>query len=62
MLVPMADLEEHALRRDRGFLVRLVLTLGAGLVFGLFIFAGLTGEGTVGCAARTIGGEAAQAE
>ena len=47
----MADLEEHAFRRDRRFIVRLVTTLLLALVAGLFLFAQLTSERTAGCAA-----------
>lgn len=53
----MAELEDHAIRRDRGFLVRLVLGLCAALVFGLFVFDWLTGDGVMSWAARTISPE-----
>lgn len=49
----VASLEDHAIRRDRKFLVRLVLSLGAGLVFGLFVFNHLTSNSVVSCAARS---------
>jgi hypothetical protein len=56
----MADLEERALRRDKGFVVRLVLGLIAGTVFGLFVYGQLTGERFAGCAgAAAVGDEAA---
>jgi hypothetical protein len=51
----VASLEEHAIRRDRKFLVRLVLALGAGLVFGLFLFNHLTSNSVVSCAAQSFG-------
>ncbi len=47
----MADLEEHALKRDKRFVVRLVLGLGVALLAGLFIAARLTSDNTAGCAA-----------
>jgi hypothetical protein len=47
----MADLEEHAFKRDRRFVVRLLLTLACGLVFGVFVYAQLTSQRTAGCAA-----------
>jgi hypothetical protein len=50
----MADLEEHALKRDRRFLVRLVLMLGVGLIGGLVVSMRLTGENTAGCAAKAV--------
>lgn len=49
----MADLEQHAFKRDRRFIVRLVLTLAVSLVFGLFIYDHLTSRRTAGCAADT---------
>lgn len=47
----MADLEEHAFRRDKRFLVRLVLTLLVAGLAAAFIGGRLTSEGTAGCAA-----------
>jgi hypothetical protein len=47
----MADLEHHAFKRDRRFVVRLVLTLAVALLAGLFVSAHLTSEHTAGCAA-----------
>jgi hypothetical protein len=47
----MADLEEHAFKRDKRFVVRLVLTLLVGLIGGLYIYAHLTSDRTAGCAA-----------
>lgn len=49
----MADLEEHALKRDRRFVVRLVTTLVLAFMAGLFLFAQLTSDRTAGCAADT---------
>ena len=54
----MADLEELALRRDRGYLVRLVLLMLLALGFGLFVYGWLTGSGVSGCLAESLGGEA----
>jgi len=52
----MADLEDHAFRRDKRFVVRLVVTLVVAFLVGLFIFGRLTSPGTVGCAADVLGG------
>lgn len=49
----MADLEQHAFKRDRRFIVRLVLTLAVAAVFGLFVYSQLTSRRTAGCAADT---------
>lgn len=54
----MASLEDHAIRRDRSFLVRLALGLGGGLLFGLFVYGWLTGATVAACAARSLDGEA----
>jgi len=56
----MADLEELALRRDRGYLVRLVLLMVAALGFALFIYGWLTGSGVSGCLATSLGNEPSQ--
>lgn len=59
--VTMADLEELAVKRDRGYLVRLVVALLLGLVFGAYLWRGLTNDGTKGCVADTIvGGKPAE--
>jgi hypothetical protein len=50
----MADLEEHALKRDKRFIVRLVVTLLLAFVAGLFLVAQLTSERTAGCAADAV--------
>jgi hypothetical protein len=47
----MADLEEHAFKRDKRFIVRLVLTLSLSALFGLYVYAHLTSKRTAGCAA-----------
>lgn len=56
----MASLEDHAIQRDRKFLARLVLALGLGLLFGLFVFDWLTGRTVASCAARSLGGASAE--
>jgi hypothetical protein len=58
----MADLEEHAFKRDRRFIVRLVLTLSLSTLFGFYIYGHLTSRRTAGCAADTLGGEAVEAD
>lgn len=52
----MADLEAHAIKRDRGFLVRLAVLLVLGILAGIWIFGYLTSHETAGCAAETFGG------
>lgn len=54
LAVRMADLEEHAFRRDKRFVVRLVVTLILATLAGLFLFARLTSESTAGCAAESL--------
>jgi hypothetical protein len=51
MLPPVADLEKHAFRRDRRFLVRLVLAVAAAAIFGAFVFAKMTDPSIATCAA-----------
>jgi hypothetical protein len=53
----MADLEELALRRDRGYLVRLLLLMVVAVVFALFMYAWLTGSGVSGCLGGALGSE-----
>lgn len=52
----VADLEQLALQRDRGFLVRLVLLMAAGFVVGAVLYGQLIGDTATGCLARTLGG------
>jgi hypothetical protein len=54
----MADLEKLALRRDRGYLVRLILMLAVGLIVALAMYGWLTGAGVSGCLADALGSEA----
>ncbi len=56
----MADLEEQALRKDRRFLVRLVLILVVGTIAGLWMFSAMTSDRAMGCAADSVGGMAGQ--
>jgi hypothetical protein len=56
----MADLEELAMRRDRGYLVRLVLLMVAGLVASAFMYGWLTGSGVTGCVSGALGGDTGQ--
>jgi hypothetical protein len=53
----VADLEELAVRRDRGYLVRLILFLVLGIVASVFIWKGLTGHGTTSCVANAFLGQ-----
>lgn len=48
----MADLEQLAIKRDRKFLVRLIILLALGLVAGVLLLGTLTGENVSGCAAK----------
>jgi hypothetical protein len=50
----MADLEEHAFKRDKRFIVRLVVTLIVAMVGGLFVSGRLTNQSTAGCAADAL--------
>ena len=52
----MVDLEKLAVQRDRGYLIRLIVFLGLGLLASAFVFGWLTGSSTTGCLAETIGG------
>jgi hypothetical protein len=54
----VADLEEHAIRRDRRFLVRLAVLLLLGALAGAWVFAHLTSRETGSCAANLFGGDA----
>jgi hypothetical protein len=56
----MADLEELADKRDRGYLVRLVLMLCVGVIASVFLYRGLTGEGVTGCVAGALLGQGEQ--
>jgi hypothetical protein len=58
----MADLEEHAFKRDRRFVVRLVLTMIVALIGGLYLYAQLTSRRTAGCAAEAVSGSGGAAK
>lgn len=51
----MADLEEHAIQRDRRFVYRLVLSLVIAAAAGLWIASHLTSTSTGTCAAGFFG-------
>lgn len=52
----MADLEQHAFKRDRRFVVRLVLSLLVGVLCGAYVYGHLTSDRTAGCAADVAAG------
>ena len=58
----MADLEKLALKRDRGYLVRLVLLLIIGIGFGLFVASYMTGSDIGSCMADAFLGSEARPE
>lgn len=47
----MADLERLAIKRDRGYLVRLIVLISLGLLAGAFMFSYLTRANLGGCMA-----------
>jgi hypothetical protein len=49
----MADLEDYVFKRDKRFLVRLVLGVGIGFVAGFIVAAKLTDRSVGACAARS---------
>jgi hypothetical protein len=53
----VADLEELAIKRDRGYLVRLLVSLALGIAASVFIWRGLTGHGTTSCVAGAFLGQ-----
>lgn len=52
----MADLEKLAIRRDRGYLVRLLVWLAVAVFASMFLFQWLTGADVSSCIASSIGG------
>jgi len=53
----VADLEQLAVKRDRGYLVRLVLFLAVGVLVSAYIWNGLTGDKVTGCLAGAFLGQ-----
>lgn len=53
----MADLEEHAIRRDRRFLVRLALLILVGGIASAWVLAKLTSREVGSCAATFFGAQ-----
>jgi hypothetical protein len=53
----VADLEQLAVKRDRGYLVRLIAMLLAGVAVSAGLWQALTGGGVSGCAARAFLGQ-----
>jgi hypothetical protein len=51
----VADLEKHAFKRDRRFIVRLVLLLAIALLAGVFLWAKMTSTSFGTCAAGAFG-------
>jgi hypothetical protein len=58
MLPGVADIEVEALKKDRRFLVRLVLVMIVGIALGLWVFTKMTSNETQGCAADAVTGVA----
>lgn len=52
----VADLEHHALKRDKRFLVRLVLAVLVGALAGAFLYGELTDTQLGSCAAESFEG------
>lgn len=53
----MADLEQLAVKRDRGYLVRLIVSLTLGVCVSVFLWQGLTGDHVTGCLAGAFLGQ-----
>lgn len=56
----VADLEKHAIKRDRRFLVRLILMVTAGAIAGSLLFIKMTSSEFGTCAANAFGETAAE--
>lgn len=54
----MADLEKHAIQRDKRFLVRLVLLMLIGAAAGALLFVKMTSPEVGTCAANSFGAAA----
>jgi hypothetical protein len=50
----MADLEEHAFKRDKRFVVRLVVMIIIAALGALFVSGRLTNSESAGCAAEAV--------
>jgi hypothetical protein len=53
----VADLEQLAVKRDRAYLVRLLVSLALGIGASVFIWQGLTGDHVTGCLANAFLGQ-----
>jgi hypothetical protein len=54
----VVDLEQLAIKRDRNFLIRLVILLALGIGASVLVLGTLTGENVSGCAATAfLGGD-----
>jgi len=58
----VADLEKHAIKRDKRFLMRLVLFLSIGCLAGFLLFVKMTSPEVATCAARGFGSSSAEGE
>lgn len=56
MPADVADLEKLAVKRDRGYLVRLIVLLALGVVASVFLWQGLTSDRVGGCLADAMVG------
>jgi flagellar basal body-associated protein FliL len=56
----MADLEKHAIKRDKRFIVRIVVLIAIAAAAGLLLIDRMTSESVGGCAADLFGGAAAE--
>jgi hypothetical protein len=55
----VVDLEQLAIKRDRKFLVRLVILLALGLCAAVLVLGTLTGENVSGCMSKAFLGQPA---
>ena len=53
--VTVADLEKHAIKRDKRFILRLFLLLAIAALGGLFIYGKMTSDEFANCAAGSFG-------
>lgn len=59
---PVADLEKHAIKRDKRFLLRLFLFLAVGGLAGFLLFVKMTSPEVATCAAGSFGAAADEGE